>query len=304
MTSNTIRSYDTQVAALSRIAKDYGIRLDRPLSEHDLCLAMVAYAQSHKPTTYPQFASAVNNWSRTTFNVDLPRRQLYDNTVASLRNLYGNVDFSVPKAALTVEDLVAIYSQLDTRYFEHARDWCAILLAFFGLLRISEYMNAGLRVRHVQRVAAGLDVTVLCSKTSAAPATISVSCRNDILCPLRAFNGYYDFLKRLNLSQRQDDPLFVFRFGNGVDRFMTDSQFVSVLRTHVKAAFPGRDASLYAGHSLRRGGATAMILAGVPEPVLKAHGRWSSDTYQRYYDSAHNASVRLEATRSLASTRL
>ena len=39
-----------------------------------------------------------------------------------------------------------------------------------------------------------------------------------------------------------------------------------------------------AGHSLRRGAATSLLIAGVPEAVLKALGRWSSQAYLDYLD--------------------
>ena len=200
-------------------------------------------------------------------------------------------------------DLTAIGRLLDDRYFEHARDWCALLMAFFGLLRISEYMDAGLRVRHVRLTAAGLDVTVYKSKTAAAPHTISVSARSDSLCPERAFRRYADFLSRLGLSSKPDDALFLHRFDNQAVVPMTSAQFIERLRSYIRSAFPNRDVSLYAGHSLRRGGATTLILAGVPAAVIKAHGRWASDTYERYYDDAHSQEVRLAATRALTGAR-
>jgi hypothetical protein len=245
----------------------------------------------------------VADWTRRTFQAELPRGQQFQATMTGLRNIYGNRDVNMPKAALTPEDLTAIYRQLDTRYFEHARDWCACLLAFFGLLRIGEYMGAGLRLGHVTPTRDGLDVTILCSKTSRAPHTLSISARSDHLCPQRAFRHYRDFIHRLGLPAGQDDALFVFRFDKQRHRPMTGEQFIQLVRGYIAAALPDRDPSLYAGHSFRRGGASALILAGVPDAVVQAHGRWSSDTYKRYYDAAHSSAMRLAATRALATTR-
>ncbi len=44
----------------------------------------------------------------------------------------------------------------------------------------------------------------------------------------------------------------------------------------------GRDPAHYAGHSFRRGGCTALFMAGVPETIVQAHGRWKSLAYRRY----------------------
>ena len=170
VTTNTLRSYRTQGSELRRIPALYHIPLDQPLSEHDLCLALIAYAQSHKPTTLPQFVSAVANWSQREWKRPLPRGRRYDAVRTSLLNLHGADHVSIPKVAITMDDLLAIRRQLDTRYFEHARDWCACLIAFFGLLPIGEYMDAGLRVRHVRPEAASLEITVQYSKTCRSPA--------------------------------------------------------------------------------------------------------------------------------------
>lgn len=44
----------------------------------------------------------------------------------------------------------------------------------------------------------------------------------------------------------------------------------------------GLDASLFSAHSLRKGGATVALLAGVDDTMVKAQGDWVSDAYQRY----------------------
>jgi hypothetical protein len=48
--------------------------------------------------------------------------------------------------------------------------------------------------------------------------------------------------------------------------------------------YPGLigDVKKYSAHSLRRGGATAAWLAGVPREVLAVHGRWRSDAADEY----------------------
>ena len=44
----------------------------------------------------------------------------------------------------------------------------------------------------------------------------------------------------------------------------------------------GGDSALYGAHSLRIGGATAALAAGVPALVIKAMGRWGSDIFEIY----------------------
>ena len=44
----------------------------------------------------------------------------------------------------------------------------------------------------------------------------------------------------------------------------------------------GRDPRLYGAHSLRIGGATAALAAGVSPQMIRLMGRWSSDVYELY----------------------
>ena len=47
----------------------------------------------------------------------------------------------------------------------------------------------------------------------------------------------------------------------------------------------------YAGFSLRRGGALSMALAGVPDRVIRAVGRWKSYAYRIYIDLTEQEKV-------------
>jgi hypothetical protein len=53
------------------------------------------------------------------------------------------------------------------------------------------------------------------------------------------------------------------------------------------------DVKRYSAHSLRRGGATAAWLSGVPREVLAVHGRWKSDAVDLYLvaDTLHKLRV-------------
>ena len=65
-----------------------------------------------------------------------------------------------------------------------------------------------------------------------------------------------------------------------------DGQSISIayLRDMVKEMMRlvGRDPTRYGAHSLRIGGATAALAAGVPPSLIRLMGRWSSDVYEIY----------------------
>ena len=284
---------------LEQLCSEYGLPLDRPLNEEELCLAVCLRARTAKLTTLPGFVSAISNATRERWGRELPRGHQYRSVMAGLRKQYGD-QTSTPKVALTMDDLAAIHRGLSTAtHFEHARDWSACLIAFFGLLRVGEYMDARLRHRHVLVAADSLSITVLYSKTSLAPQVVTVSARCDALCPVRAFVAYRAFLTRESLPTADDDAVFVVRYTGSRAGIMTQQQFILQLKAYLSAAFPLRDMSGYAGHSFRRGGATALLLAGVPADVVQAHGRWSSEAFRLYLDTVHSHHVRLAATQAL-----
>jgi hypothetical protein len=300
LSRNTIRTYGSHFRTFLRICDTFGIDPHGPLDESDLCLVVAAYADCHKITTVPGFISAIASATRDLFGTELPRQRLFQQMKQGLENYYGDDNFSAAKDALTLDDFRAFLSFLDTRYFEHARDWCAFLLAFFGLLRINEYMNSGLRMRHVVITSYGIDVTVVRSKTSLISVTITLSARHDLFCPVRALSTYLSFFPALDLPRQADDPLFVTRMINGSTVTpMSDSELIARLRSYIAAAFPHRDPTCYAGHSFRRGGASALHLAGVSAADLQRHGRWTSDAYRGYIDAVSNPAVRLRPTQTL-----
>ena len=75
--------------------------------------------------------------------------------------------------------------------------------------------------------------------------------------------------------------------------FREDGKAITTRRTRavVKAlmAAVGEDPNLYGGHSLRIGGASAALAQHVPEVVIRAMGRWSSDIYQVYCRASDEA---------------
>ena len=64
----------------------------------------------------------------------------------------------------------------------------------------------------------------------------------------------------------------------------------------------GRDASLYGAHSLRIGGATAALAAGVAPSLIRLMGRWSSDVYEIYTRMSLQAA--LQVGRAVTSTEV
>jgi site-specific recombinase XerD len=107
--------------------------------------------------------------------------------------------------------------------------------------------------------------------------TVRVYANGGVACPFTAFHEYMARVK----SRRNHQPVFVHQDGRKVERQWVTNQ----LRKHLGAL--GYDPYQYAGHSFRKGGATSLAEAGVPDSLIKEAGRWKSVTYQRYIKVSH-----------------
>ena len=226
--------------------------------------------------------------------------RLLHETLVALKRKHASTAASIAKTPITLADLVAFYGTLDRRYFEHARTWCAALLAFFGLLRIGEYCDGALLISDVSLQPYGLDIVIRRSKTSTQPQRISLAARPDALCPVTALRDYFAFFPDLHIPSGPSDPVFVVRIHAGTRlELMKPQQFIEDTRALIRCLFPSRDVNGYAGHSFRRGGTTAMLQAGVSQVIVQRHGRWVSDAFKRYLDSFSSPATRVIPTQAL-----
>jgi hypothetical protein len=293
---NTHLAYASRQRLFQSICTSLRIDPDAPITELHLCLVCICYVREHRVTGLPGFLSAVNHYVLGLGHPPLPRNRTFDRVRAGIANLNGHTDFSEPAKALTTVDLYAIHATLDLSSFTDARDWCASLFAFFGLLRIKEYSCSGLLVQHVTPEVWGINLTIPFSKTSLIPTAVSLARRDDdALCPLTAYRAYIQLVP--TAFRQPGKPFFVEHAHS--DAPLTDTTFIRRVRRWVTTVLH-QDPSDYSGHSFRRGGTTALLLAGVPEATIAAHGRWKSLAYRGYFDVQHDVRLRLAATAQLS----
>ena len=100
-----------------------------------------------------------------------------------------------------------------------------------------------------------------------------------ITCPVAAVSKYLRCTRNITKSA----PFFQLQNRNPV----TKPWFIRKLRQKLMAA--GLDERKYSGHSFRRGGATSMAAAGIPDSIIKEAGRWSSNSYQVYVQPSNKS---------------
>ena len=156
--------------------------------------------------------------------------------------------------------------------------WAAMLTAFFGFLRISEYSshfvrsydpNATLCVQDLKLSPWMAEIRLKSSKTDPfrQGVTIWLAYNGSTLCPVKALTTYRQATPTLS------GPLFQFADG----RYLTRRGLMTVLNAIKPPGTPNMST-----HSFRIGAATAAAAAGYPRWAIQALGRWSSDCYRTY----------------------
>lgn len=202
-----------------------------------------------------------------------------------IRRLQGNAHVRPPRAPITLHMLHFIFHASAMFPSSHDRDMIrsAVTLAFFGLLRVSEFSSPSVSkfspTKHLTVSDVTIDrqsrfVSVVIKESKSDPfrlgVTVRVGALNHCLCPVRALQNFLLF------RGSNPGPLFVFHNG----AFLTRKFLADLLKQwfpHVPTANT---------HSFRRGGATALASSGVSSFVIQILGRWKSDTYLKYIDIA------------------
>ena len=158
-------------------------------------------------------------------------------------------------------------------YWREARDFAFWVLAWHGLFRGAELVQ--LCWEHIEVQAKGLSVLVTASKTDQAGAGQHVFLRSvddDVVCPVQALRRLAGFVHDLH------GPIFT------VHQHAFAPVSKATMRARLRRSLVGLGLcqSLYGLHSFRSGGATAAAVGGVPERLIKAHGRWVSDVVRVY----------------------
>jgi len=154
----------------------------------------------------------------------------------------------------------------------------AVLLGFVFFLRVSEYCltakhGSRLRVDNLTVVTLPSGTEALClsirkSKTDLVGAGSihlreATGCAN---CPVRRFKAY----AATRPGSRPDDPALQWRNGRPFTDAHLNVTVKAIARSH------GHADDFFSSHSLRSGGASAGLAAGMSDALLMREGRWKS----------------------------
>ena len=169
----------------------------------------------------------------------------------------------------------------------HVVLWAAFLVAFFGFLRKSNVVPQSAFTfdprRHLSRNSFIFHKdTVVITLPWAKNNQFGERCLQiplaaipgSILCPVTAITNMFT-----RVRAPPSAPAFIFPKQNSW-LTLTHTSFINLLRYFLnKAGFPS---SHYTGHSFRKGGCVLAMTCKIPLPLIKFHGDWHSQAFERY----------------------
>ena len=215
-------------------------------------------------------------------------------TESAKRSLRRTVNKRVP---ITPDLMRAIYRKYgNSNLLKHDRFVCVAFLAYFGFLRINEVLKV--KRSHIEFKESHMTIWLPKSKADVygKGATVTISANFDSICPVSKLQQYLQKTGDFRINDR-----FIFREIVGFELSQKNKplnysrareQLLEFLNPLVL------DTSNYGWHSFRRGGASEASSSGVPDRLLKLHGRWRSEAAKDGYIQENLNSV-LSVSKSL-----
>ena len=198
---------------------------------------------------------------------------------------------SKQKLPVTPAQLVRIAATIKRNKFIHVRDMFMMTLMFLGFLRESEVTQ--LKPENVWEETidgeAVLFIFVVKAKNDQFSTGHTIVLGGDAtspICPIKWHRLYRRFAKGKHLFYKANN-----RARAGLAKTTPNAIIKKLLRTI------NVDPEPYGSHSLRRGGVTAAVAAGVDILVLARHGNWHSEAIYAYV--SQSVFQRLGVSRSI-----
>ena len=254
-----------------------------PMSEYQLMMFISWLAQSLSPASVDVYLSAVRSyhidWGYSDPTQNKPRLR---RVLQGIHRSQGTA--RPPRRPITRDILGSIHRvlSLSNSGFGALMFWSACLLAFFGLLRVSEFTTSPPfdPARHLAPTdveflpgdpSPGIRLRIKVSKTDPVGAghCLYIGVTGTHLCPVRALRSY---LARCGSGA---GPLFVWADRSPLTADQVN-HFLRVILSRAGVVGP------FSSHSFRIGAATSAAAAGLPDHLIQTLGRWTSQAYRRY----------------------
>lgn len=280
---NTASTYHTAVSCFLTFLSQYGFPSSYPFKA-ELIVLFVAYCfeNGFAPSTISTYMAGLSFFHKLNNWYDPSELFVVKKLLEGCHRSRKRTDSRAPITPQILCAICTVIPQVCYNQYEAYLFQAAYLLAYFGLLRISELVHTN--YQHYGRALKLSDlkfdhgnkaviVTVRQSKTnqSGPPEILRIPCEPDSdLCPVCALSKY--------VSIRSRASGYLFQHQSGAP--LTRSQFSAVLAKCIMSS-PFRKGKILS-HSFRIGRATELASKGVPHEAIMRMGRWRSSSFQGY----------------------
>ncbi|TDL19467.1 hypothetical protein BD410DRAFT_699959, partial [Rickenella mellea] len=257
-----------------------------PASEYLLCVYAASFAGIFARSSVQNLLSAVRAWH-------IVEGAHWHGGVRLVYVLNG-LDSFAPASSKRPARVPVTRAMLDMLYdrlsLSDPFDVCVLAcatVAFWSQSRLGELLSHSRVSFHATKIPRRLDLanpsTTNGSRVLRYPWTKTKRSKGDTVLITRQI-GRCDpisaLANHLSINYIPDEyPLFSYRTTSSQLSFLTKSDFMGRCNAiWCAAGFPPSS-----GHAFRIGGTTELLLSGVPPDVVKTMGRWSSDSFLRYW---------------------
>ncbi len=285
LSTNTRKSYNIAFQKLSEFRLQYGLKQKWPVPVNDL-LNFIAFlaTQNLSPSTITAYMSGISYFHKINTLKDTTKLFIVSKALEGLKRTKGyNKDQRSPISIQVLTKLVQKSSCFCSSIYEATMFSAAFTLAFFALLRVSEFTKnhsksgpsspKQIQLKHVKIVNDKVELIITYSKTQqrGTPTQIVVKANRKQYCPVAALKKYLairpickngDLFIHMNHSS-----LTTYQFNQVLKKALT---FLDMHNDHIRS------------HSFRIGGTTYLKNNGVSDQQIMQLGRWKSNAFERY----------------------
>ena len=297
----TRRVYDSAARSFHNFCRDLNLSPSLPVSELTLIIYAAFKARTTSAATVRLHIAAIRSWH---IDAGAP---VNTESMLSLKRVLAGIQRSKPskpkrsRLPVTVELLNQIANSLDMNIHNNRLFMAICAAATYGLLRLGEVISTSLSIpppmlRSHLRITNTNSFSIYLPKSKTDQhgegffATYVANGKPS--CPFSCIVAQY--INRAPIQIKPSGPLFLLANGVAPTKRWVIAQLQAV------TARLGLQHASFTGHSFRRGGATSLAEAGVPDHLIKHLGRWRSAAFQLYIDPHQSVINRAAADMSNA----
>jgi len=287
LASSTQRGYSSSIRQFLAFCDSECVpqSLRLPADEFILCAFAAQSVRRHSGSTAAKRIAALKAWHASN-NVCWNGSKRLAYTLNGVKNLAPDSSFVRQRLPVTTEMLHVLARSLSTSNPLDTAILCCALVAFWGQCRIGELLCNSQSDISSSNVPRRTNITHSSQKgvssvTIHLPRTKTHRHGDDVVIAhqVGAIDPILALKRHLSVNMTtSSSSLFAYNSPSGV-RMLSKSVFIS----RCNDIWGKHGYKRITGHCFRIGGTTEFLLAGVHPSIVKIMGRWSSDSFLRYW---------------------